>query len=179
MEKDSTELVSEETTNGQIEQSTEAIASSSTEQQTTHQVTNQEPQASVSTSSDSDRNESQQTANLSIDFQTLQNSSKMAQTKADFMKLAGPILNYKYNGDPLKLETFITDVELVQEMAEDEQKDLCFKFVKSKLEGRAIEAMPDEYKTVKEIIDALEAKIKADSSRVISGKIASLLTLAK
>lgn len=55
----------------------------------------------------------------------------MAQSKTEFMRLAGPILNYKYDGDPLKLETFLTDVELVVEMAEVEQKDLCFKFIKS------------------------------------------------
>lgn len=58
----------------------------------------------------------------------------MLRTKAEFIKLAGPILNYKYNGDPLKLSTFVTDMELVVELAEVEQKDLCFKFIKSKLE---------------------------------------------
>lgn len=102
------------------------------------------------------------------------NSDKMPQSKADFIKLAGPILNYIYNGDPLKLSTFITDIELVVELAEAEQEDLCFKFIKSKLEGRALEAMPDELETVDQIKTALEEKIKSDSSRVIAGKMASL-----
>lgn len=123
------------------------------------------------------------TANLSIDTNILQNSTieenpdntvTMPQSKADFIKLAGPILNYKYSGDPLKLSTFLTDIELVEELAEEEQKDLCFKLIKSKLEGRALEAMPDEYTTVAHITNALKEKIKPDSSKVIAGKLTSL-----
>lgn len=105
---------------------------------------------------------------------TVDNMAPPPQTKAEFMRLAGPILNYKYNGEPLKLETFITDVELVEAMAEAEQADLCFKYIKSKLEGRALEAMPENLVSVQQIKDALSKKIKPDSSRVIEGKIAAL-----
>lgn len=105
---------------------------------------------------------------------SLINMAPPEQSKADFMRLAGPILNYKYNGDPLKLETFITDVELVEAMAEVEQTELCFKYIKSKLEGRALEAMPENLTTVQQIKDALSRKIKPDSSRVIEGKISAL-----
>lgn len=110
-------------------------------------------------------------------FESLSLQDTMApepQTKQDFMRLAGPILNYKFNGDPLKLETFLTDIELVEAMAEEAQKELCFKYIKSKLEGRALEAMPDNLATVQQITDALKDKIKPDSSRVVEGKMASL-----
>lgn len=99
---------------------------------------------------------------------------KMPQTPREFMSLAGPILNYKFDGNPLKLETFLTDIELVESLCEDETKDLCFKFIKSKLEGRALEAMPEGVATIKQITDALKSKIKPDPSKVIEGKIASL-----
>lgn len=156
------------------EHDTEESAKSSTEQETTPQVRDQS-QASVSTAVDlNSQNLDEQQQNLQVDPILSNNNIEMAQSKADFMKLAAPILNYKYDGDPLKLNTFLTDVELVEEMAEEAQKDLCFKFIKSKLEGRALEAMPDVFTTVEHITAALKSKIKTDSSRVISGKIAAM-----
>lgn len=67
--------------------------------------------------------------------------------------LVSSILNYKYSGEPLSLQTFITDVGLVVEMIEEvnaEISNLCFKYVKSKLDGRALEAMPDNLSTVQQ-----------------------------
>lgn len=110
----------------------------------------------------------------------IENSAKMtppattAQSKRDFMALAGPVLNYKYNGDPLKLETFLTDIDFVEALAEAEQSDLCFKYIRSKLEGKALECMPENLTTVQQITEALKQKIKPESSKVIEGKITSL-----
>lgn len=73
---------------------------------------------------------------------------KMPQSAREFMSMAGPVLNYKFDGNALKLETFLTDIDLVESLAEDDQKTLCFKFVKSKLEGRALEAMPEDLTTI-------------------------------
>lgn len=72
----------------------------------------------------------------------------MPQSAREFMSMAGPVLNYKFDGNALKLETFLTDIDLVESLAEDDQKTLCFKFVKSKLEGRALEAMPEDLTTI-------------------------------
>lgn len=61
--------------------------------------------------------------------------------------MARPVLNYKFSGDPLKLEAFIADAELVESLttgAAQPIKDLCLKFVKSNLEGGALEALPEE-----------------------------------
>lgn len=146
-----------------------------TEHETNARTEDQQPQPSVSGTGAVESNNSEQNlSNLSLNSEILEEPATMPQTKTEFMRLAGPILNYKYDGEPLKLNTFITDVELVTEMAETEQTDLCFKFIKSKLEGRALEAMPETYTTVAEITKALKEKIKPDSSKVIAGKISSL-----
>lgn len=98
----------------------------------------------------------------------------MPQTVKEFMQMAGPVLNYKLNGDPLKLESFIADVELVESLAEEPQKPLCLRLVKAKLEGKALECLPAEVTTVKDITDALQEQIKPESSKVVQGKIMAL-----
>lgn len=150
-------------------------------EQTENSTENLQPQSTASGSNETDENlrnfsneNNLSQSNLSINLHDFEENPTMPQSKTDFMRLAGPILNYKYDGDALKLETFLTDVELVEEMAEPEQKALCFKFIKSKLEGRALEAMPEKYETIADIVKALKEKIKPDSSKVVAGKISSL-----
>lgn len=99
------------------------------------------------------------------------------QTKSDFLKSAASILNYKFNGDFEKLETFLDDVDIVEGLVEAGSAEiaaLCLKFVKSKCEGKAKEVLPDKIETVKDITDALTKHIAADSSKVIEGKMIAL-----
>lgn len=99
----------------------------------------------------------------------------MAQTVESYLKSAAHILNYKYGGDPLKLNSFIIDAELVESLAtNDDTKKFCLTFIKSRLEGRAEEAIPDDCKTVKDLTTALKAKIKPDNSGIIEGKMTAL-----
>lgn len=99
----------------------------------------------------------------------------MPQSIDSYVKIAGNILNYKYGGDPLKLNSFITDVELVESLATTEEtKTFCLKFIKSKLEGRAEEAVPENCESVKDLTTALKAKIKPDNSAIIEGKMTAL-----
>lgn len=102
------------------------------------------------------------------------NQANMAQSPKDFLSVAGQIFNYKYNGDALKLESFLTDIELVVELAAENNADLCLKFVKSKLESRALECMPDEIADIRSITDALKATIKPENSKIVEGKIMAL-----
>lgn len=67
------------------------------------------------------------------------------QTVESFLKSASSIINYKFSGDPLKLNSFINDTILVQALAENETtKAFCLNFLKSRLEGKADECIPDE-----------------------------------
>lgn len=94
------------------------------------------------------------------------NEFTMVQTVPEFLKVAASIINYKFNGDPLKLEGFLTDVELVQEVAEANNTNVCFKFLKSILEAKALECLPEaaQCTTIKHITDALLKNIKPESS---------------
>lgn len=98
----------------------------------------------------------------------------MPQTKPEFLKLAASIINYKFGGDPLKLESFLTDVELITDLAEADNKQLCVKFVKAKLEGRALECLPEQVTEIEHITDALRARIKPENSSVVEGKMMAL-----
>lgn len=103
-----------------------------------------------------------------------QTTDNMVQSAPEFLKTAASILNYKFNGDPLKLEAFLADVDLVESVAEDNNKDLCLKYIKAKLEAKALECMPDEIESVDDIVEALRAHIKPENSKVVEGKMLAL-----
>lgn len=102
------------------------------------------------------------------------NTETMVQSTSEFLKLAASIINYKFAGDPLKLQSFLTDIELVSGLAEDANTDLCLKFIKSKVEGKALECLPDNVTTIEHITDALKAEIKPENSSIIEGKMSAL-----
>lgn len=104
-------------------------------------------------------------------------TNTMVQSISDFLAQTGSFLKQKYDGDPAKLEGFLNDVEMIVDIVEANNapvKAFCLKFIKSKLEGRASECMPNEIATVKHITDALKKNIKAESSKVIEGKVTAL-----
>lgn len=103
-----------------------------------------------------------------------ENELNMTQKKEEFLKLASSIINYKYNGDSIKRDGFIADIELVADICEAQNVETCFKFVKSKLEGRAFEALDEDVKTVRDIIGALKKDIKLEPSTVIESRFAAL-----
>lgn len=98
----------------------------------------------------------------------------MPQTPEEFYKTATHILNYKYEGDPLKLQSFLEDVDLVRALAKPETTDLCLKFIKTRITGRAREVLPEDISTIEKITEALSANIQADSSSVVEGRITAL-----
>lgn len=127
----------------------------------------------------SDKNENIEVSNLVSNNQIINATEQidvaiMVQTPTEFLKIAAPLMNYKFNGDPLKLESFIADIELVAELAEEQNKNVCFKFVKAKLEAKALECLPENTETVEQIKTALRAHIKPETSNVIEGKLLAL-----
>lgn len=103
-----------------------------------------------------------------------QENLNMPQSAQDFFKLAGSVLNYKYDGDPILRDSFIEDCELVESMAEEANKAHCLKFIKSKIVGRAREMLPEKIEKVSDMTDELKSKVKADSSAVIEGRLTAL-----
>lgn len=112
-------------------------------------------------------------ATVSTSNQT-ENIAEMAQTKKDFMQIANGYINYKYSGDPVGLDSFIDCIELLDSLTEPVNKDVMLKFIKSKLEGKAREAIVTTPTKADDIITQLRDAIKTDSAKVIEGKILAL-----
>lgn len=101
--------------------------------------------------------------------------STMEQSIDKFIKYTGNILNYKYGGDPLELNSFIADAKMLYDLAKnDETKTFAFNYIKNRLKGRAAETIPDNCNTIDGLVDALKEKIKPDTSGIIEGRILTL-----
>ncbi|XP_055308406.1 putative uncharacterized protein DDB_G0286901, partial [Sitodiplosis mosellana] len=103
-----------------------------------------------------------------------ENENTMAKTPKDFIALANQMIGYRYNGDPLNLDSFLDAVDLLKELCERPNVDIMRKFVMTRLEGTAREAIVVEPQTVDDIIRQLKANIKTESSKVIEGRILAL-----
>lgn len=101
-------------------------------------------------------------------------NATMTQKPAEFMKLAASIINYKYDGTAENLEGFLADVDLVKDICEGQNTALCIKFVKAKLEKKALELIPENPTTIAEITNALTKGIPFESSLIGEGKFLAL-----
>lgn len=96
-------------------------------------------------------------------------------TTPEFLRLAAQTINRNYSGEPLALNAFINSIDLLTELATTEQlREIFFKFIKAKLEGKALECIPTEASSVQEIKSALLTRIKPDSSKVVAGRMLAL-----
>lgn len=102
------------------------------------------------------------------------NATNMPQSPEDFIALAHRTINYKYAGDPLALDSFIDAISLLETLCQPENKTLCIKFIMTKLEGEAREAIETDPTEITEISEALKKNIKPESSKVIEGRILAL-----
>lgn len=157
------------------EQTVQQGASSNQNQRTEQNRSTGEQSNSANNSnsnSDSERDRGRDpNSNRNLNQQAI---TMVAQTPQEFFATASKILNYKFEGDPLKLQSFLEDVELVEEMAQPETRAVCLKFVKSRITGRAREQLPEDIDTIQKITDALKKNVKYDSSKVIEGRLTAL-----
>lgn len=101
------------------------------------------------------------------------NDFNMTDPRVKFVQLCASTLNQKFDGDPLSLDIFINGIELLELLAGD-NGDLLVSFIKTRLCGKALEAIPKEGATIANIKSTLRATIKPDSSKVVEGKILAL-----
>lgn len=85
-----------------------------------------------------------QTNNTINDLPEDNDTSIMTQTSEKFMAIANSTINYRYSGDPLGLDTFIDGIELLDELCEEQNKQILLRFLKTRLEGRARELINNE-----------------------------------
>lgn len=84
------------------------------------------------------------------------------------------ILTTVYNGDPNSLSAFIAAIELAEQITTDEQQKILVAYIKTKLQGTALEAIPEETETSREIILALRKKIKPETKQIVKGRLLAL-----
>lgn len=91
----------------------------------------------------------------------------------EFLKVCSTYIRNNYSGDPLSVNSFVNSITLLKSMAGNDHGALLLQFILTKLEGKALELMPDN-PTIDTIIETLKTKIKPDNSKVITGKINAL-----
>lgn len=100
----------------------------------------------------------------------------MSISNIDFLKLCGETIPTAYSGDPLALQSFLHSITLLKSIANTETlKPLVVSFIKTRLNGKALECLPsDENLTIEQIEAALKLKIKPENEKIIRGKMAAL-----
>lgn len=98
----------------------------------------------------------------------------MVQTKQDFIAIANRMINYKFDGDPLALDSFLDAIDLLDDLCEAANKPTMVKFIMTKLDGKARESILQTPATPADIVNQLKASIKPESSKVIEGRILAL-----
>lgn len=120
-------------------------------------------------------NESNAESNSDTDIvDRVDKQNTMAMTNVEFLAIAARTINRNYDGDPLALKAFTNSIRLLNDICTPALTAFYIRFIKSKLEGKALESIPENVATVEEIINALENKIKPDNSKVIAGRMLAL-----
>lgn len=88
--------------------------------------------------------------------------------------LISKILSNNFSGNPLELDAFLNSIELIQTVVGTNHPGIVLHFIKSKLVGKALEAIPTGATSILEITTALKDKIKPENSKVIAGKMMAL-----
>lgn len=122
------------------------------------------------------RNLLEQISSDQIDPDIEFNTNETIMTEMDpsnFLKLASSIIK-PYSGDPNNLASFLNSVDLINSLSTAVCTPFLIQFIKTRLEGKALEAIPSNANTVEEIKNALKKNIKPDPSEVIESKLLAL-----
>lgn len=98
----------------------------------------------------------------------------MPQSKLEFLQACHAAIDYKYDGAPTGLGTFLDAVDLLGAVVEDDNKPTLIKFIMTRLEGKAREAIIKTPKETEEFGEQLRKAIKFEPSKVILGRILAL-----
>lgn len=99
---------------------------------------------------------------------------EMATEKFKYINNISKIICNNYRGDSNGLNAFLTAIDLANDITEPEQQPILVKYIKTKLEGIALEAIPENVLTANNIVDALRSKIKTENSKVVLGRYMAL-----
>lgn len=120
-------------------------------------------------------NFSEETENKIVDLSLFFDSEDIKMENKEFLKIASSSLNKNFSGEPSQLLAFVNSIKLLETLAiTNELKQFLVSFIKTRLEGRAIEIINDEHNSIQSIINALNTNIKYDNSKVLEGRMLAL-----
>lgn len=95
---------------------------------------------------------------------------------ADFEYLAnvGRVIRHTYDGDPGALDAFIAAIEMASAASPGNLQTTLVKCIRTKLTGKALEAVPAETQNATEVIRLLKEKIKTENTKVVMGRFLAL-----
>lgn len=100
---------------------------------------------------------------------------KIKMSEFEYLSNISRIIKDTYNGDPLGLNSFISSIDLANSITKDAtNQPHLVKFIITKLQGKALEAIPENVNNATEIINALKAKIKPETTDVVVGRLLAL-----
>jgi len=109
----------------------------------------------------------------SNDFTEPESGVEMATPNLDYIKLANNILK-PYNGKPDGLSSFINCLDLLATITTTEHVPLAVCFVKTRLEGRALECLPTNCTSIDDIKSSLTKHIKPTSSKLLESQLSTI-----
>lgn len=112
--------------------------------------------------------------NIETDSDSEEEEENMPQAKTDILRIAAQTINKTFSGDPLGLKAFLNSVTLLESITEADNIDFLKQFIISKLDSKALEAIPENPATILEIKEALKSKIKPDNSKIIEARMLAL-----
>lgn len=158
----------------------------SSKQSDTHSTNNE-----TSTSSDTNSKNNSENSRESVFIeQNLGNTSKtndtnsrdnskekqknMVQTAQEAVKIVSQTITKNFDGNPLQLKAFLIALNVLDSLIEQQNKNLVIQSVLSKLEGKALECMPDDVDSFDKIKEILKKYIVYDNSKIIAGRMEAL-----
>lgn len=96
-------------------------------------------------------------------------------SKIEFHNLCARTFTEVYNGDPGSVNSFIRKIESIEILCEnDDHRKILIRNIVANVRDKALDIMPMDPKTIKEITDTLRAKIKPEKSQIIEGRMMAL-----
>lgn len=97
------------------------------------------------------------------------------RAQRELLKIVNNQIRKPYNGEPMGLQGFINNVEIVKNFATtDDLRGKLVTYVKGRLDGRAGEIVTNDVDTIENLFCRLRAEIRPDTSKVIEARIDSL-----
>lgn len=96
------------------------------------------------------------------------------EEKTKFISMCSNIIRENYNGDPLTLNSFLDKIILIKELTAENLETCFIAFIKSKLDGKAREVLPENISNITQITDTLKDRIRPDNAKIVEGRIAAL-----